>query len=594
VDRFTEELPLKRETATILFADVVESVRLVQIDERRMVNRMRSLLAKVSRDIAPALGGTTIERVGDGLLLRFESPRQALACAACMHEAANESNSEEPEDCRLFLRVGVHRALVLTDDWAFYGAGVSIAARIAALAAAAETIASASVRDELIDDIDAQFFDLGECYLKHVDKPVRLYRIEARNAHHIPTVTGSEALKLQPTIAVLPFAWVDQDGSEQAYTADIFAEELIARLTAQAGVTVVSRLSTTLLSGHPAAQDIADKALNANYIFSGRCFHMGGRIHLFAQLMETKSQSVIWSISKKLEANKKWCVDDDLIGECSTAIVQSLVVSEQSRVQGQPMPSVASYGLLIGAVTLMHRTAVSDFKLAHEALTELVNRHPRVARPHAWMANWHALCVTQGLTADRDRDCAQALQSAARALDTEPNCSLALTIDGVLQASLKKDFGTALQRLDAAVAVNPNESLAWLFMGGVNAFMGNGVLAIELCERAISLSPLDPLKFYYEVFLATSLMSEGLYERATCVAEQSINRNSTHASTYRILAIARALSGDLPGARLAVSQLRRVSPHETVEQFRRQSPYSAGPRGDAFAHALESAGLPVK
>ena len=87
-----------------------------------------------------------------------------------------------------------------SDGIDIYGTGVNLAARLATLAGPGETIASASAheqlaaalaslanpgetigsaaaRDELTPGVDASCEDLGDCVLKHFDKPVRAYRV---------------------------------------------------------------------------------------------------------------------------------------------------------------------------------------------------------------------------------------------------------------------------------------------------------------------------------------------------------------------------------------------------------------------------------
>lgn len=85
MDRFADELPLTTASVTLAFVDVVESVRLVCDDERTAVERIRALLAQAARQVVPLHHGVVVERLGDGLLLRFEHPRQAVRCALALH-----------------------------------------------------------------------------------------------------------------------------------------------------------------------------------------------------------------------------------------------------------------------------------------------------------------------------------------------------------------------------------------------------------------------------------------------------------------------------------------------------------------------------
>ena len=103
-------------------------------------------------------------------------------------------------------------------------------------------------------------------------------------------------------------------------------------------------------------------------------------------------------------------------------------------------------------------------------LQTLIDRWPRQSIPQAWMAKWHVLRVHQGWSDDPERDARQALQRAKRALDADPQCSLALAINGLVHTNLLETSGHRAGALQLAVQVNPNNSLAWLLKGTLQAF----------------------------------------------------------------------------------------------------------------------------
>ena len=106
----------------------------------------------------------------------------------------------------MHLRIGVHVADFVADEQDIYGTDVNMTARIATLAGPGEIVVSAEVRDRLTAGLDADVEDLGECHLKHVEKPVRAYRVGPPG--HAPVIQPGNAVRLdlRPTIAVIPFA----------------------------------------------------------------------------------------------------------------------------------------------------------------------------------------------------------------------------------------------------------------------------------------------------------------------------------------------------------------------------------------------------
>ena len=179
---------LQVETTIIMFADVVESVRLIEQDEKANVARIRALLRRLSLDAESLHGGQVLERRGDGLLIRFSGARQAVAAAHEMHRCSRQESANRAGSDAIVFRIGVHAAEVLTDSAALYGSGINHAARITSLAVPGGTVVSAGVRDHLTDGLDAAIDDMGECYLRNVADPMRVYRIyrAANNVENWP------------------------------------------------------------------------------------------------------------------------------------------------------------------------------------------------------------------------------------------------------------------------------------------------------------------------------------------------------------------------------------------------------------------------
>ena len=160
----------------------------------------------VTAEILPRHRGVLVKSLGDGLMARFETVPDAVDAAAGMHRALATQNASFPEDQQFHLRAGINAAMAWSDGHRHLRNGVNLAARLATLAGPGETIASASAheqlaaalaslarpgetigsataRDELTHGVDASCEDLGECILKHFDKPVRAYRVGPASAH---------------------------------------------------------------------------------------------------------------------------------------------------------------------------------------------------------------------------------------------------------------------------------------------------------------------------------------------------------------------------------------------------------------------------
>ena len=585
-------LELQYGERTMLFADVVESVRLIEQDEAGAIRRIRQLFVDIAHNIVPRHGGRLIERTGDGLLMELPSPVAAAQCARRIHEAAREHNLGLGADRHVNMRIGIHRADVFSDDKSLFGHGINLAARVTALAAAGETLVSATVASELTSGLDGDIQDLGDCYLKHVAAPVRLYRLGGHGPREpSPSDKPPSPEDLRPTIAVIPFSGYS-DVPESLGIGDILADQVIGALSKSSSVNVISRLSTHVFRDRRASVAQIAESLSANFVVSGRFWTAQGKVTAIVELADAKNTVVLWSQTVSDEETSVLQADSALVQEIVNGVSQAIVASEVRSVRSLALPNLASHTLLLAAISLLYRLSPQDFDRAQAALEALHGRAPRHPGPMAWLARWHLFRVVQGWSEDRDKDGKIALSYANRALDADPNSSLALTMLGNVNTSFLKDLGRADALYDQALSLNPNESLAWLQKGNAHSFLGDGAGALALTEKAVSLSPLDPSRHFYQSILASAALSAGEYERAITAARASLMLNNDHVSTHRVLAIAQAMSGRMDEARATVRHILSLEPNLTASAFIARSPGAKSGLAKTFGLALHAAGLP--
>jgi class 3 adenylate cyclase/tetratricopeptide (TPR) repeat protein len=605
LDRFVEELPLVSTAATLAFVDVAESVRLVCDDERSAVQRIRALLAQAARSEVPRHHGTLIERAGDGLLLRFEQPRHAVRCAQALHRLAAADPAARAGEPALRLRIGLHRGELLTDRAAVYGVGVNLAARIAAFSLPGDTVVSAAVRDQLTPGLDPEVQDLGECFLKHFDAPVRLFKLLGGPADlpaDLQTAIAAR-LRLRPTLVILPTQAVADPGgpapaAQPIGWPDIVSDQLCRQFSRSPLLHVISALSAQALRGREIDLGHLYRHWHADYVLHSRLAGQPdagaptGRITLSVELWRAGAGEPVHRQVASGRANDLLEPTSELLGAVVHAVGSRILAVEQ-RAAGAAaiLPNLASHTLYLNAVDLLHRFSVPDFERARALLTALAERAPRHAEPLAWLARWHVFRVVQGWTDDHRRDSLQALSYSQQALDRDPQSALALTMAGSVQAGVNRDPQAAQRCYAQALQSNPNDSLAWLMSGVAHGFLSSGTQALAASEFALGLAPIDPTRHYYDSLAASASVMAGEYSRGIALARRSIQANATHGSAYRAMATAQVMLGRLDDARLTVGRLLAVEPHCTVQTYlSRVGPAST--QNLRFAEALRSAGLP--
>ena len=218
--------------------------------------------------------------------------------------------------------------------------------------------------------------------------------------------------------------------------------------------------------------------------------------------------------------------------------------------------------------------------------------HQPVAQ--AWLAKWYVLRVQQGWSENVTQDTRVALDLTKRALNSDPESSLALAVDGLVHTNLLKNFEVARERYDRALLSSPNNSFALLLRGVLHAFCDEGREAVQDTTQAVSLSPLDPHRYFYNSLAASAELTYGRYKRAAVLARRSLRANRAHASTLRVLTVAEWQLGREAEAREAARQLLQLEPTLTVEGYRSRAP-SAGFRVcDLITTSLAQAGIPLR
>jgi adenylate cyclase len=580
-----------RVVRTVLFIDVVESVRLIEENEIEAIQRWQALVARVENDISPAHKGRIVKSLGDGLMLEFEHVSPAVRAAFAIRSACAELNSGVAPERRMLLRMGAHVAPLITDARDVYGRGVNIAARLTALAGPDELVVSADVRDQLTPGLDADLEDLGECQLKHLQEPIRAYRVGPPGMTPMFPSSPGGTPDLQPTLAVIPFN-VRTSAPEHALLGEVLADEIISALSQTREMHVISRLSTTVFRGRETSLAEVSGHLNANYVLSGAYRVSGNVVTLAAELAESRSSRIVWARNLKGHVTGILEGKDELIDQVVVEVSAAIIIHELQRAQTQALPTLETYTLLLAAVALLHRLSPQAFDYSRRILETVVERVPRQAAPRAWLAKWHVMRVQQGWSPDPRAEGQAALACTRRALELDPNCSLALAIDGFVHTNLLKQLDIAQARYEHALAVNPNDSLAWLLKGTLHAFRGESKLAMHDTRHALRLSPLDPLRYFYDSLAATAALSAEQYVKARELAQRSLRINRTHTSTLRALAIAEWQLGNIDKARTTIAELLRLDSAFSIKRFRANSPSSGFETGKLWSSVLEQAGVP--
>src|SRR4029453_20056 len=166
----------RRKLAAILMVDVSGFSRMMGRNEEGTTALIREFHDR-TRALVEAHEGRVVDTAGDSVFGGFDSVLHAVRWAHEIQQAQAAVNATRAPSERIETRIGVHLGDVIVQDYHVYGDGVNIAARLQAVAAPGSICVSEAVYQQGYKKLDLAFEDLGIQELKHIEHPIRLYRV---------------------------------------------------------------------------------------------------------------------------------------------------------------------------------------------------------------------------------------------------------------------------------------------------------------------------------------------------------------------------------------------------------------------------------
>jgi TolB-like protein/DNA-binding SARP family transcriptional activator len=394
----------------------------------------------------------------------------------------------------------------------------------------------------------------------------------------------------EPSIAVLPFRDLTGDPTHD-FVAEGLVEDLIEALSRVPNFFVISRLSTLAFRNQDRHPREIGNVLGVRYVLSGSVRVLGDRLRLTIELTDTQLGAALWFSKLDEQFLDLFEVQDRLSEMIVRQVAPHLHAAELKRIRVKRPDSLEAYDLFLRAQQNMHNSSRAVFETSEALLDAALAKDTHYAAALAWRAYWHVLRVGQGWSPDPANDTTLADRFARSAIDCNSMEPMAFAVHGHIASYLHKDFDLAFRRFETALQINANAAPAWLWSAAAHAWIGDGSRAINEINKAMALSPYDPLMYAYSVIAGMAYLADNQYERAIECALRSLRENRTYTSACRLLVIALVLAGREEEARAAARRLLALEPGLTVAGFRRRYPGSASPHADLYCDALGRAGV---
>jgi tetratricopeptide (TPR) repeat protein len=207
---------------------------------------------------------------------------------------------------------------------------------------------------------------------------------------------------------------------------------------------------------------------------------------------------------------------------------------------------------------------------------------------HALLAWCHELCFTRGGFDQHDRGAA--MMHAGATLDSDSDDGTSLAIAGFVTSLLDPYNDVALAAIERGAALNPSSATALYLGAQANALAGRTVTAANFADRALRLSPLDPMAFEAHLALGESALQDDRYADAAACFARATQANPRFSSAYLFRAIATSLAGETERARPHARRGLELEPAFTVRMFHEHG--LAAPLFEKFMVGAERLGLP--
>jgi TolB-like protein len=382
---------------------------------------------------------------------------------------------------------------------------------------------------------------------------------------HVELSKPALALPDKPSIAVLPFENMSGD-PEQEYFADGMVEEITTALSRFKWLFVIARNSSFTYKGKAVNVKQVGRELGVRYVLEGSVRKAAGKVRIAGQLIDAITGAHIWADRFERDLTDVFALQDEVTVAVVSAIQPKIIQTEIALSTRRRPENLTAYDYYLRA--LQHYLATPEelaekIKLAHCAL-ELAP----LFRPAAVLAGvGHMQNVLFGYADDPQFDRREAVRLSRLALSLDDSDPDTLAAAAVISAFMVGDIESAIEMADRAVALNPNSFDAWYGRGWVHRNAGLPEEAVRSFERAMRMSPLDPLLHRSFVGMGIALIELRRFDEAIVAGKKAQRQNLSFPPTYCCLASAFAHLGREAEAREAAARLLEFDPAFTISAF---------------------------
>ena len=390
------------------------------------------------------------------------------------------------------------------------------------------------------------------------------------------------------SIAVLPFSNMSGD-PEQEYFADGMVEEITTALSRFKWLFVVARNSSFTFKGKAVDIKEVGRRLGAHYVLEGSVRKASGKVRIAGQLIDAVTGAHVWADSFERNLSDIFALQDEITTAVVCAILPKLLRTEIVAATRRRTENLTAYDLQLRA---MYQYSLATRKGLAEAI-RLANGAFELDPGFGFVAALASLChmvnVVLGFATDPQLDRKEAIRFLRLASSADDGDPQTLATTALVSAFLVGDYESSIEMVDRAVALNPNSYYVWLDRGWVYHTAGVPEEAVRSFERAMRMSPIDPLLDRLSAGMGMAFIELRRFDEAVIAGKKALRHNASFPGTYWCLASAFAHLGRDAESREAAERLLEVDPTFTISKWIARGGQS---NSKLLIEGLRKAGLP--
>jgi TolB-like protein/class 3 adenylate cyclase/cytochrome c-type biogenesis protein CcmH/NrfG len=588
---------LERRLTAILAADVAGYTRLTGMDEEGTHLQLKEHLRVLVDPKITEHRGHVVKNTGDGILAEFNSVVDAVRCAIDVQRGMAERNASLPQGRKIEFRIGINVGDVIIDGGDIFGDGVNVAVRLEGIAEPGGICVSTPVQEYVRGQFEIPFEDVGEQWLKNIDRPVRAYAIKIGAQASLAPSNGMPPAPSVPRLSMVVLPFVNLSGDPgQDYFVDGVTEDLTTELSRLAGSFVIAHSTAFTFKGKSVDVKRVARELGIRYVIEGNVRKVGQRVRVGVQLINAETGAHLWADRFDREISELFELQDAITVELAHALDVQLIAAESRRSERSTNPDAAD--LVMRARAHLYRgVSRANSVAAIQQYRAALQLDPDDVRALAELADVLASNIASLWSEARDEDLRQAKAMSARALALDPSDAYCHHVVGVA-LSLQGRFREAIDEFEAAIRLNPNLHFAHCGLGSAKFLSGLGEEALVHFTDFIRLSPRDPFLFrgYSGIGWVQFLLGDDV--RAIAMLRKAIGLSPNYSLAHLCLAAAHGMQGHADEASAALVNYLRTGPSaRTIRELQLLRP-SKNPsylaKCERLYEGLRKAGMPER